>query len=205
MSESREIFEVIKTNRAVRRFKPDPVSAELLDQVLTAAVHAPNGGNSQSWHFLVIQDPAVRAQIGSFYRDAYLTHYDAIASAAAAQSPARERVYRSSRYLADHMADEPPVLILACGERPPGGLDAGRMAGASIFPAVQNLMLAARALGLGTCLTTIHQHREAEIKACLGIPEHVDSYALIPLGFPETAFGPLTRRPAAEVTHRDRW
>jgi nitroreductase len=79
------------------------------------------------------------------------------------------------------------------------------MAGASVYPAVQNLMLAARAEGLGTCLTTIHQHNEKLIKDYLGIPENIDTYALIPLGYPATKFGPLTRKPASEVTYYDRW
>lgn len=199
-----DLFDVITTNRAIRKFKPDPVSDEVLDQILNAAVHAPNGGNSQRWHFLVLHDPEVRARVGGWYQDAYINHYDAIASAAAAKDPARMRVYQSSRFLADHMG-EAPILILACSDRPGGSLDPGRMAGASIFPAIQNLMLAARALGLGTCLTTIHQHNEAKIKEYLGIPENVDTYALIPLGYPATPFGPLTRKPAREVTYVDRW
>jgi nitroreductase len=200
-----DIFDVINTNRAVRHFKPDPVPQEMLDQVLEAAVRAPNGGNSQRWHFMVLRDPETRSKVGELYSQAYMEHYDPIASAQAAESPARARVYRSSRYLADHMKDQPPVLILVCSDRPPGALDPGRMAGSSVYPAIQNLMLAARALGLGTCLTTIHQHNEANIKAYLGIPETVDTYALIPLGYPEGSFGPLTRKPASEVTFYDRW
>lgn len=205
MSQTTDLFDVIRTNRAIRRFKPEPVPDAVLNEVLDAAVHAPNGGNSQRWRFVVLRDPAVRAKVGGWYGQAYLEHYDAIASAAAANDPARARVYQSSRYLADHMGDEPPVLVLVCSARPPGGLDAGRMAGASTYPAIQNLMLAARALGLGTCLTTIHQHREREIKDYLGIPDDIDTYALIPLGYPVGAFGKLTRRPASEVTYVDRW
>jgi len=80
-----------------------------------------------------------------------------------------------------------------------------RTAGASIYPAVQNLLLAARARGIGGCLTTIHLFREAQVKAALGIPDDVDTYALIPLGYPRDNFGPLRRRPAREVSYRDRW
>jgi nitroreductase len=200
-----DIFEVMNTNRAVRHFKADPVPQDVLDQVLEAAVRAPNGGNSQRWHFIVLRDPEARSKVGEWYRQAYIEHYDPVASAAAAESSARARVYKSSRYLAEHMKDEPPVLILVCSDRPPGALDPGRMAGSSVYPAIQNLMLAARALGLGTCLTTIHQHNEAKIKEYLGIPDTVDTYALIPLGYPETGFGPLTRKPASEVTFYDRW
>ena len=116
------------------------------------------------------------------------------------------------------MGDEPPLLILACIDRGPGEVRGGRSragapaasgsrhgAGSSIFPAVQNLILAARALGLGACLTTLHLRREAQVKEVLGIPEHVDTYALLPLGYPATSYGPLRRRPAPEVTSYDRW
>jgi nitroreductase len=90
-------------------------------------------------------------------------------------------------------------------ENDPAGEPPNRTAGASIYPAVQNLMLAARAHGLGTVLTTIHRYREAEIKQILGIPDHVDTWALIPMGYPVKNFGPLTRKPPAEVSFRDRW
>jgi nitroreductase len=119
--------------------------------------------------------------------------------------PSRRRVMRSADYLAEHMGQEPPVLVLACIERSPGATGATHTAGASIYPAVQNLLLAARALGLGACLTTLHLRREAQVKALLGIPEHVDTYALIPLGYPATRHGPLSRRPVAEITSYDRW
>ena len=103
------------------------------------------------------------------------------------------------------MGDEPPLLILACIDRGPAATGTRHSAGSSIFPAVQNLILAARALGLGACLTTLHVRREAQVKEVLGIPEHVDTYALIPLGYPATPHGPLRRRPAPEVTAYDRW
>jgi nitroreductase len=111
---------------------------------------------------------------------------------------------QSALYLAEHMGHEPPVLILACLERS-GGVVPDHLTGASIYPAVQNLMLAARALGLGSCLTTLHRRREAAIKALLGIPAEVDTYALIPLGWPARPFGRLGRRPVAEVTYYDHW
>jgi nitroreductase len=198
-----DLFEAMYTNRAVRQFRPDPVPDELIERVLDAAIRAPSGSNRQTWRFLVLRDPAVRARVGALYREGY---YEYI--------PQRMRllpgsehspVFKSALYLADHMATEPPVLILACLETAPHEPPAGRASGASIYPAVQNLMLAARALGLGTCLTTLHLRREQEIKAFLGIPDHVDTYALIPLGYPAKPFGPLGRRPAAEVTYHDRW
>ena len=103
------------------------------------------------------------------------------------------------------MGDEPPVLILICSERPPGGLDAGRMAGASVYPAIQNLMLAARAKGIGSTMTTLHKAREQDIKKILGVPEHVETIALIPLGYPQGHWGRPKRKPAHEVTFWNHW
>jgi nitroreductase len=196
------LFEAMHTTRSIRRFRRRPVPDELIRRVLEAAVQAPSGTNAQSWRFLVVRDPDLRSQVGELYRQGFREVYppDRVA---AVTDPDRRRVMRSADYLAEHMSHEPPVLILACIERGPNA--AARTAGASIYPAVQNLLLAARSLGLGGCLTTLHLRREALVKALLCIPEHVDTYALIPLGYPRSRFGPLRRRPAAEVTHYDRW
>jgi nitroreductase len=202
VSEVADLFEVMYTTRSIRYFRPEPVPAALIERVLDAAIRAPSGSNRQHWRFLVLRDPAVRARVGALYGEGF-REYIPERTAADPETP-RSRVFQSALYLAEHMGHEPPVLILTCLENPGGGT-AGRGAGSSIYPAVQNLMLAARALGLGTCLTTLHLRREAEIKAVLGIPEGVDTYALIPLGYPARPFGPVTRRPVAEVTFYDHW
>jgi nitroreductase len=197
------LFEAMHTARSIRRFRPEPVPDELIQRVLQAAIQAPSGTNAQSWRFVVVRDAHLRRQLGELYRQGFREVYP-VDRVAAVTDPDRRRVMRSADYLAEHMSDEPPVLVLACIERAPTST-AARTAGASIYPAVQNLLLAARGLGLGACLTTLHLRREAQVKALLGIPEHVDTYALIPLGYPASRFGPLRRRPAAEVTHYDRW
>jgi len=204
MSDAFNLFEAINTNRAIRRFRSDPVPDELLQRVLDAATRAPSGTNRQNWRFLVLRDPSVRAAIGALYGQGFREVYtpERIAQAPAGQ---QARVLGSAAYLAEHMGDEAPVLILACLENTPGSPPPSQSGGASIYPSVQNLMLAARALGLGTCLTTLHIRHEAEVKTLLGIPDHVDTYALIPLGWPAAPFGPLTRRPIEEVTFFDRW
>jgi nitroreductase len=114
------------------------------------------------------------------------------------------------RRLAEHIGTEPPVLILVCEEgnsipptRPAATLYAARSRGASVYP--ENLLLAARAYGLGGCLTATHLIYEEEIKAILGIPDHVDTFALVPLGYPQDQFGPVHRRPVDEVTYLDHW
>lgn len=196
------LFEAMYTARSIRRFTPDPVPDVLVERVLAAAIQSPNGGNAQTWRFLVVREPALRGELGELYRQGFREVYPAD-RLAHERDPNRQRVIRSADHLAEHMGDEPPLLLLACAERAPHA--APRGAGASIYPAVQNLLLAARALGLGACLTTLHLRREPQVKALLGIPDHVDTYALIPLGYPASPRGQLRRRPAAEVTHYDRW
>ena len=202
MSDDPSLFDAMYTNRSIRQFRSDSVPEALLERILDAAIRAPSGTIRQHWRFLVLRDPDLRARVGALYGDVFREVYNPDRVPASAQ---QARVLRSAAYLAEHMGHEPPVLILACLENAPGDPPATRIAGSSIYPAVQNLMLAARALGLGTCLTTIHVRREAEVKGLLGIPDHVDTYALIPLGYPATPFGPLTRKPVAEITFHDRW
>ena len=197
-----DLFDAMATQRAVRRFKPDPVPPEAISRVLDAATRAPSGGNSQPWSFVVLLDPAVRRQVGALYKDAW--DAGGIDRFTSDPDTAKARVYRSAKYLAERMG-EAPVLILACIKS--GGRGPSFTTGASIYPAVQNLMLAARALGLGTVITTIHRGREEEIKELLGIPEDVTTAALIPMGYPAegAGFGPVRRKRTSEVTHLDRW
>ena len=197
-----DLFEAMATQRAVRRFRPDPVAPEAVSRVVDAATRAPSGGNSQPWSFVVLQDAGVRRKVGALYREAW--DAGGIDRFTNDPDPAKARVYKSAKYLAERMG-EAPVLILACVKS--GGRGPSFTTGASIYPAVQNLMLAARALGLGTVITTIHRGREREIKELLGIPDGVTTAALIPMGYPAegAGFGPVRRGPASEVTYVDRW
>ena len=199
------LFEAIYSQRQFTRYRPDPVPREAIDKIIEAATKAPNGGNKQPWEFIVITDRDLITKVGQIYRDAWL------GALGATPPPNESPVYRSARYLAHHMP-EVPAMILACVDHTRGStpytpgepIVRGRYA-SSIWLAVQNLFLAARALGLGTRLTTAHLRREAEIKALLGIPEHVETVALIPLGYPQGNFGPTSRLPAREVTSCNRY
>ena len=195
-----EFFDVIRTQRAMRRLKPDPVSDEDVWKLLDAAVHAPSGGNLQGWNFIVLRDQAKKAQIAAWYLDGWTRVYGGRREAMLADE-GMARMYRSADHLANHLA-EVPVLIIAC-QRNNGGADLS--AGASIYPAVQNIMLAARALGLGTTLTSLHRLHEKEVKQLLGIPDNVDTYALIPVGHPRGKFGEPARMPPDKVTYWDAW
>ncbi len=187
------LFDAIHTQRSVRHFSTKPVHEELVEAILEAAIRAPSAGNRQPWHFIVIRDREAKRRLGQWYLDSW-RHMVAAIGDAASES------YRSGGDLARQMKDI-PVLILACVNQ-----GASTM-GSSIYPAVQNLMLAARALGLGTVLTTNHMRFEQEVKAFLGIPEDVDTAALIPIGYPAEGvrFGGSRRKPLTEVVFYDRW
>jgi nitroreductase len=195
-----EIFEAIYTLRAMRRLKSDPVPEELVWKVLGAATRAPSGGNLQPWRFVVVTDPAKKKKIGEWYLDGWTKSYGPAREVMLA-NPAAARTFRSADHLANHIADV-PVLIFATVLTNMASVSG---AGPNIYPAVQNLMLAARALGLGTTLTTLHKTHEAEVRELLGIPEGVETMAMIPLGWPAGKFGTGPRRPVEEVTHWDAW
>jgi nitroreductase len=203
-AQSSDLFEIIQTTRSMRRLKPDPVPPDLIRKILEAAVSAPSGGNMQRWRFLVVRDPKVKKTVGAYYKRAW----DEIARPRYSQgdpapgtSPERfSRMLDAAQYLADHI-HEAPVWIIPCMQ----GANPTRTAGSSIYPAVQNMLLAARALGLGATLTTLYLNFEREVEAALGLPADVHSYALIPIGYPMGRFGPVRRVPLAEVVFADQW
>ena len=196
-----DIFEAINTQRAMRRLKPDSVSDELIWKLLEAAIRAPNGGNRQPWNFIVIRDAETKKKIGEWYLDGWNKSYGLIRQAALA-NPETAKAFASADHLANHLA-EVPVFIIATVNH--SGVAPVSPPGASIYPAVQNLMLAARALGLGTTLTTIHRVREEEVKQLLGIPEGVETMALIPVGWPKGKFGAGPRLPVEKVSYWEKW
>ncbi|MCL4242926.1 MAG: nitroreductase family protein [Dehalococcoidia bacterium] len=199
-----DFFEVIGTQRAMRRLKPDPVPEEYIRKIIWAATRAPSGGNRQGWRWLVITDPENKKKIQGWYHEGWskmtASGYGAGANLPEAERLSNERVMKSATYLAEHM-HEVPVLILACSLTGNGDITSG----SSIYPAVQNLMLAARALGLGTALTTVHRGWQKEIRELFGIPESVETAALIPLGWPKGKFGSGFRKPVEDVTYWEKW
>jgi nitroreductase len=195
-----DVFEAINTTRAMRRLKPEPVPDDLVWKVLEAAIRAPSGGNRQPWAFIVVRDEAKKVKIAEWYLEAWNKSY-AMMKHAVTADPAGARTYASADYLANHLA-EAPVLIIAAVRAGDVGTSPS---GSYIYPAVQNLMLAARALGLGTTLTTLHRAHEAEVKELLGVPEDIETMALIPIGWPQGNFGMGPRRPVEEVTYWDAW
>jgi nitroreductase len=211
------LFEGIRTLRAIREFTDEPVSADDVRTMLDLAVRAPSGGNRQPWHFVVIRDPGARRAIRDYYLEAFRRYkQEVLRQAADGHAAAQAQVARWERSGApDAFAeglDRVPVLILVCLDRERLGLGSADpavplppTAWASIYPAVQNLLLAAHGLGLGAVLTTLHLPYERQIKQLLGIPEHVATAALVPVGHPKRRHGAPRRIPAAERTHYERW
>lgn len=201
------LFEIIHTTRSMRRLKPDPVPDELIRRILEAGTAAPSGGNMQRWRFLVVKDPEVKRQAAVYYKRAWdeqaAPRYRTGAPAPGVGAERFRRMLEAAQYLADHI-HEAPVWIVACLEFAPGQ-SATRASGSSIYPAVQNMLLAARALGLGATLTTLYLAFEKEVEAILGLPEGVHSYAILPLGYPLGRFGPVGRKPLSDVVFQDRW
>ena len=215
------LFEAIYSARSLRRFKPDPVPDEVITKVLDAAIRAPSGSNQQSWEFVVIKDAAQRKKIGDVYRKGggiLMALYANRVKPAHMSEDAYRRLRASATYLVDHMADAPVLLIACLKQTAPTGAppklapevaaamkSMARISGSSIYPAVQNIILACRGLGLGTVLTTIHAYFEDEVKAILGLPREVQTYALMPIGYPQGKFGPIKRRPVSEVAYLDKY
>ncbi|MEE9278031.1 MAG: nitroreductase family protein, partial [Dehalococcoidia bacterium] len=167
------LFEAVHTQRAIRRFKPDPVPDDVVSTILEAATKAPSGGNGQPWQFLILRDAEIKRQIGAIYQDV-------------ADEYAHNRgPLPASRLGPPTPMGEAPLLVLVCRRTldPPIATSTPSLY-ASIYPAVQNMLLAARALGVGSVLTTLHIRRESDVKALLGIPDDVETCALIPMGYP---------------------
>ena len=201
MTQDIGLFDAIYTQRAIRQFKPEPVPDGLIRKLIESATKAPSGSNRQPWRFVIIRDAEVKLRIGEYYRQAWEAAYE---NQSSPPRPIQPRIRASAANLADRM-HEVPVLILACIEHDGSPSSMGR--GASIYPAVQNLLLAARGLGLGSVITTLHKRYEREVKELLGIPENVETAALLPVGYPadSSRYGSTLRDPGEEVTFWERW
>ncbi len=205
------LFEILYSTRAMRRLKSDPIPDTTLKQIIDAGIRAPSGGNVQEWAFLLVRDPETK----KFIREHYWQTWQRIsAQASFALSdlpPSQQRMMRAAAELAANL-DTAPVLLLACVHTeytPIAQLNVSRASQlavyGSIFPAVQNILLACRALGIGATLTTIHSFFEEALKEKVGVPEEMEIAAMIPMGYPRGKFGPVSRRPVEEVIHWERW
>jgi nitroreductase len=203
-----DIYEALYTTRAMRRVRSDPVPVATQARILDAAVRAPSGGNRQNWRFLLVDDPGVKSQLAPLYRDAVSRLWSTIyASQVAAAEAAPEdaanvefmAIRRSAQWLADHFEEVPLFLFPFSLQDPTGG---------SIFPAIWSAMLAARAAGVGSCLTMVlglfHGPESLEV---LGVPKDEGwvSAGCVSFGYPTGRWAIARRRPAHEVTYRNYW
>ncbi|MBV6507235.1 MAG: 5,6-dimethylbenzimidazole synthase [Acidimicrobiales bacterium] len=209
MSEEIGLLEGIATTRAVRRYRADPIPEEDLNEILFAASRAPSGSNRQGFRFLVLRDGSgarqARELLGDAGRRFWAAKRDADGydegSGRRPDSP-KARMARTMQAYVDGY-EEIPIVILTCLQRHRSGNDPAD--GASVYPAVQNLLLAARALGYGGVMTTWHRFVEGDLRHVLDIPDEVFIAATVTLGVPAGRHGPVRRRPLRELVFEDRW
>jgi len=192
------IGETLFTQRAIRRLDPNrSISNEKIKVILDAASKAPNGGNEQPARYLVIRDKDVIAEFGKLYFEAWWAkRRDAYGWKGKEDIP-EGSVYRMPALLADEMVNAPIIILVF--SRPSGA------AASSTFPGVQNLLLAARAMGIGSVLTTLHPEVMARVHSMFNVPEEMVFHCCIPLGYPRGKFGPTSRLPTSETTYWDKW
>ncbi len=189
--------------RAKRRLKPDPVPEEILVELLDAANQGPTGSNKQNARWIVVRDPGQKKKLADLNRKAVDSYIGNPASA----SPEMQGIVRAVMWQRDNFHNI-PVLLIPCLEfdrAPEDNWRSGAGAGGSIWPGVQNLLLTARSLGLGAALTTLGLSDRPSAKEVLGLPDLIEPFAIIPVGYPMGEFGPVTRKPLEAIVHYDRW
>jgi nitroreductase len=210
-----DLYEAMRTTRSVRRLKPDPIADDVLRRVLEAATFGPTGGNRQAWRILVVRDAALKQAFARFYEPQWRA-YAAAGRAALDKLPEAtreqvERNYAAGDYLAAHFGEAPVIFVVCFDPRGLAITDAALsrpsvVGGASIYPAVQNLLLACRAEGLGCVLTTLLCRNEPDLRPLLELPEPWATAAFIPVGYPVgRGHGRLSRRPVEDMVFADRF
>ena len=197
--------EAMETQRSIRRLKPDPVDDGLLVRLIELALKAPTGGNAQNWEFVVVRDRAVKERLGQLNRAAWRV-YGGLGRLVMRNRPRMLRILDAVDWQAKHFA-EIPVVIVVClrGIHLPFPPIAAASYYGSIYPSVQNLLLAARAAELGAGLITLPLWSTWLARRALGLPWNVTPCAVVPLGWPRGRYGPTTRRPVGDVMHFDRY
>jgi nitroreductase len=202
-----DVYEALYTTRAMRRCMPDPIPIEVQRRILDAAIRAPSGGNTQNWRFMLVDDGNVKAQLGPIYRSCLEKLWETIYKdrLVAAQADPSDpemaqllRIQRSAQHLADHFEEYPLLLFSFVQFDPTGG---------SIFPATWSAMLAARAEGVGSSLTSVFMFQIDKVLEILSVPKQ-DGWlfsSCVTFGYPTGRWGVAPRRPVDEVSYRNRW
>lgn len=205
------LADAMMTQRAVRRVRPDPVDDAVVLKCIELALQAPTGANGQNWEFIVVKDDRIKRKLAKRYRQAWWLYYHAMIRRVAARDESMAKITRAVQWQVDHFT-EIPVVVVAClrlgirdGRLPlvplPHAAESGYYG--SIYPSVQNLLLAARAMGLGASLITLPVWSVASARRTLKLPHSVTPCCVVPLGWPRGRYGPTTRKPVTQVTHLD--
>ncbi|MFT4658265.1 MAG: nitroreductase [Candidatus Aldehydirespiratoraceae bacterium] len=210
-----ELYDVMSTLRAVRKLRPDPIPDDVLERVLQAACWAPTGGNAQPWRVVVVTDPEIKLALQDVYEPEWVTYSAGFMERMSGQSAGKlakwERITAAGDYLAQHLAEAPAILMFCANPKRMAITDAkldriSMVGGGSVYPAVQNAMLACVAEGLGCTLTTLHCLREDDVKAVLDIPDGWATVGMVPIGYPVgKGHGPITREPPSTLAYRNRF
>jgi len=205
---SMPLVEAMETQRAVRRLLPDPVDDAVVLRCIELALKAPTGSNGQNWEWIVVRDQQVKETLAAQYRRAWSV-YGGIGHRMAKDDEAMRKILGAVAWQVEHFT-ELPVLVVAClrGNRVPFVpmpplVDSSYFG--SIYPSVQNLLLAARAMGLGASLITLPLWSTTVARRAMGLPLSVHPCCVVPLGWPRGRYGPTTRKPVGDVTHLDRY
>jgi nitroreductase len=205
------LLEAMMTQRAIRRVLPDPVDDAVVLNCIELALRAPTGANGQNWEFIVVKDRRIKEKLARRYRQAWKVYYGAVLRRVAARDESMAKTARAVQWQVDHLA-EVPVLVVAClrlrareGRVPFALMPHAALSGywGSIYPSVQNLLLAARAMGLGASLITLPLWSQTSARRILNLPLSVTPCCIVPLGWPRGRYGPTTRKPVDQVTHLD--
>ncbi|MBB3751956.1 nitroreductase [Mycolicibacterium sp. BK634] len=204
---SMPLLDAMMTQRAIRRVKPDPVDDAIVVKCIELALRAPTGSNGQNWEFIVVRDQRVKDKLGKRYRQGW-SLYGAMGERMAAGDESMLKILKSVKWQVEHFS-EIPVLVIPClrgGMRlpyvPTPFVGESSFFG-SIYPSVQNLLLAARAMGLGASLITMPLWSVTSARKTLGLPLSVTPVCVVPLGWPKGRYGPTTRKPVEDVMHLD--
>ncbi|MFU8815241.1 MAG: nitroreductase family protein [Pseudomonadales bacterium] len=209
------LYELMSTQRAIRRLKPDPIPEDVLGRIMQAAAWAPSGGNQQPWRVVMVHDGERKRRLGELYASRWARFADLyrqrFAAAPEAERRREERTIAAGDHLAAHFGDCPVVAVLCFNPNFMAITDARQdrasvVGGGSVYPAAQNLMLAARAEGVGCVLTTLLCQDEPAVKDLLGMPADWYTAGAIPMGYPVAGgYGPIARRDVSELFYRDGW
>ena len=210
-----DLYDAMSTLRAVRRLRPDPIAEDVVERILTAATWAPTGGNTQPWRIVALTDPAKKQALQDLYKphwDAYVPGYQARLGTMPEDAKASSvKALDAGNYLAEHMHEAPLIAVFCFNPKLMAITDSDLdrpsvVGGGSVYPAVQNFLLACRNEGLGCVITTLLCYEEAAVKELLGMPEDWYTCAHIPVGYPILGgHGSIRRRGVEQMVRYNQW